>query len=155
MQKPRVITFTKEGFEKIKAEYETVSATRPDAVEHLKRARELGDLSENGYYKASRQKLSAIDARLRELTHLMKYAKIVTATNEETITVGVSVKLRDGDREITYAIVGDYEADPALLKLSARSPLGAALLGKRKGDSVMFVAPSGKREMTILSISTD
>src|SRR5690349_443642 len=95
------IRFTKEGFEKIKKEYENLTKQRPAVIEDLQKARELGDLKENGYYQASRQKLSAIDARLFRIKMDMKYAEIVEGSTSNAIGIGKTVILSDGEKELT------------------------------------------------------
>src|SRR5436190_14712945 len=106
----KTIPFTKEGYEKVKDEFEKLKSDRPDAVGHLKKAREMGDLSENGYYKASRAKLSFIDARLFRMKIQLKYAVIVDGTKAMGVDIGSKVTLTNKDREVTYHMVGDLEA---------------------------------------------
>jgi transcription elongation factor GreA len=147
------IRFTKEGFEKTKQEYEDLLAQRPAVIEDLQKARELGDLKENGYYQASRQKLSYIDGRLFRLKMDMKYAQIVEENSGNGISIGSSATLNDGKKEITYQIVGDFEANPSENKISLLSPLGKALEGKKAGDEIHLNLPKGKISYKILSIN--
>jgi transcription elongation factor GreA len=149
---PNHIRFTKEGFEKLKQEREELLQQRPDAVEHLKRAREMGDLSENGYYKASRQKLNQIDSRLRMVDHAIKYADIMEASAENVVEIGRTVTLQDGKTERVYEIVGDWEADPSAGKLSLLSPIGRAIADKKVGDEVVFESPAGKKLLVIKAL---
>ncbi|MCL4200036.1 transcription elongation factor GreA [Patescibacteria group bacterium] len=151
-KEPR-IPFTQAGYDKIVAEKAELEAKRPEAVDHLKKAREMGDLSENGYYKASRQQLNFIDGRLRRVTRLIKLAKIVTSVNDGTVQIGSTVKLKDAAREYEYIIVGGYESNPGQKSISHISPLGRAILGKRINDVVEFQAPSGTKTFTIIEIS--
>jgi len=146
------IRFTKDGFEKLTAEYQGLLAERPDAVEHLRKARELGDLSENGYYKASRAKLSFIDSRLRKMQYQLKQAEIVDFTDTQTVDIGVTVTLTNEDKDVTYTIVGDLEADPLFHKLSLLSPIGKEIMGKKVGDQIFVTAPSGVKKYTISKI---
>lgn len=148
------IPFTKEGYEKIKAESEKLKSERPDAVMHLKRARELGDLSENGYYKASRAKLSFIDSRLRHLKHLLDNAQIVEKTDSDTLNIGMSVTVNDGVAERTFLVVGGFESDPSQGKISHISPLGKALLGAKVGERRKVITPKGEREYKVISIES-
>ncbi|HLD24972.1 MAG TPA: transcription elongation factor GreA [Patescibacteria group bacterium] len=150
-KEPRIL-FTNVGYEKILKEKADLEAERPEAVDHLKKAREMGDLSENGYYKASRQRLSFIDARLRRVNRLIKLAKIVATANTGFVDIGSTVTLRTGDKEITYTIVGGYESDPSQHTISYQSPLGRALMGKRKGDTVEVHAPLRTIPYVIISI---
>jgi len=148
------IRFTKEGFEKTKKEYEDLLKQRPAVIEDLQKARELGDLKENGYYQASRQKLSYIDGRLFRLKMDMKHAVIIEApTFNDKVSIGSKVTISDGEKELTYAIVGDFEANPSESKISLFSPLGKALEGKKAGDETHLNLPKGKITYKIISIS--
>ena len=109
----KTIPFTKDGLEKIQKEYQSLLKDRPDAVMHLKRARELGDLSENGYYKASRAKLSQIDSRLRFLKHLITKSIIIQSASADVVQLGVKVRVNDGEVEREFFMVGGFESDPS------------------------------------------
>lgn len=145
--------FTREGLEKIKQEYESLQQQRPDALEHLKKARELGDLSENGYYKASRAKLSFIDGRLFRLKNVLKEAVVIEATEAGFVSLGCLVVLDSGEEIKEFRIVGRYEANPAEGKISDVSPIGKQLLGKKIGDTVLVNAPAGTISYTIKEIA--
>lgn len=134
-------------------EREKYLAERPDAVEHLRKAREMGDLSENGYYKASRQRLTFIDAQLRRLERMVTLGVVVTSTQKETVEIGSRVKVSIGGKEIEYTVVGGYESDPASRTISYRSPLGNALMGRKRGDVVDVQAPAGIMRYTVVNIS--
>jgi transcription elongation factor GreA len=150
---PAHIRFTKEGFEKLKKEREELLAQRPDAVFHLKTAREMGDLSENGYYKASRQKLNQIDSRLRMVEHAIKYADIIEGSSDNVVEIGKTVTLSDGKVDRVYELVGDWEADPSSGKLSLLSPIGKAIGGKKVGDEVVIEIPAGKKIYKITKLN--
>lgn len=150
---PERIPLTQQGYDKIVKEQEELLSQRPDAIFHLQKSRELGDLRENGYYSASRQKVNAIDARLRKLKFMIKYALIIESKDTNEVDINTTVLLKDGDREFEYTIVGEEEANPQEAKISYRSPLGSALLGKKAGDSVEFNAPSGTKLFKILKLS--
>lgn len=144
---------TKQGLERLQKEFETLTAERPDAVMHLKKARELGDLSENGYYKASRAKLSFIDSRLFHLKRILKTISIIEATSSEVVSIGCHVVIKNASTEKSYQIVGGIEANPSQGRLSNVSPIGKALLGKKVGDSVTISTPKGTTTYTIAKIS--
>jgi transcription elongation factor GreA len=146
------IRFTKEGYEKLQKEYEDLKKERPETVEHLKKARELGDLSENGYYKASRAKLSSIDSRLFRIDMDLKHAIIIDETVSKGVDIGKTVTIKNDEREMTYHIVGDLEADPIEGKISLLSPMGRAISGKQIGDKVEISTPSGKVAYKITKI---
>lgn len=146
------IRFTKEGFEKAKQEYADLQSQRPAVIEDLQKARELGDLKENGYYQASRQKLSYIDGRLFRLKMDMKYAEIVETTTANGVSIGNTVTLSDGKNERTFTIVGDFEANPSEGKISLLSPIGKAVDGKKIGDEAHLETPRGKIIYSITAI---
>ena len=146
------IRFTKEGFEKLKKDLDLLILSRKDAVEDLQKARAMGDLSENGYYKAAKFKLSSIDRDIRIMTSDLKQATIIESAHASTVGIGSKVVVSDGKKEQIYNIVGDLEADPKNQKISLLSPLGKALLGKKKGDNVVFQTPSGEITYLIVSI---
>lgn len=135
------IKFTKEGLDRLKTEYEKLRNLRPEAVRELTRARELGDLSENSLYHAAKARLRSIDNQLRRLSNQIKLAEVVRVRK---ITVEQNGKL------VEYQIVGDYEADPSQNKISANSPIGSSLLGKKPGDIVEILTPKGKLMLKIL-----
>lgn len=137
------INFTKSGFEKIQKELETLIEKRKSAVENLKRAREMGDLSENGFYKAAKMELGAIERRTREILYQIKFGKVIANTNKNQVGIGSLVRISDGQKEFTYTIVGDYEADPKANHISIKSPIGKALLNKKVEEKVIVKTPSG------------
>lgn len=148
------IPFTKDGYEKLLEEKQMLLAQRPEAVEHLTKARAMGDLSENGYYKASRQRLTFLDSRIRRVERLIKLGVIVESRGNDKVEIGCKVKITDGSKEYTYTVVGGYESDPRLLTISHISPLGRALFGKRISEKAIFSAPSGTKTFTILEITS-
>jgi transcription elongation factor GreA len=127
---------------------------RPEAVDHLKKAREMGDLSENGYYKASRARLSFLDSRIRRVERLIKLAVIVEPSGSDYVQIGTTVRVSDGKADHEYTIVGGYESDPSKKTISHISPLGKALMGKRVHDVVEVFAPRGAIRYTIEKISS-
>ncbi len=141
-----------EGLEKIKSEYESIKNSRPDAVETLRKARELGDLSENGLYKAARARLSSIDSNLSRLEMLIKLADVQEKSSEKA-GIGNKVKVKAGEEIIEYQIVGDFEADPTLKKISSYSPIGKALFDKRVGEKVIVDLPTKQLTYEIVEIS--
>jgi transcription elongation factor GreA len=146
------IPFTQDGYNNFLEEKKKLLSERPEAVDHLRRAREMGDLSENGYYKASRARLSALDARLRHLERLIRLGRVVQTAHTGFIDIGCTVTITDGEKESTYTLVGGYESDPMKHTISYISPLGKALMGKKERDCVTFHAPKGDVTYTILHI---
>ncbi len=147
------IRFTKEGYDKLKNEYQELLVQRPVAVEDLKKARELGDLSENGYYKAARSKLSFIDNRLQVIKFHLRAAVVVEVVNSKMVGIGSVVTLSDGKKSMTFNIVGDLEADPGQGKLSLLSPIGRAIAKKSAGNEIKIETPKGGVVYKIVSVS--
>lgn len=147
------IRFTKDGLEKLKGEYEELISKRPLFVEELRKARELGDLSENGYYKAAKSKLSSVDYRLRWLSFNIKNGVVVGKyASGGGVEIGSKVIVFDGKVNLSFEIVGDLEADPGRGKLSLLSPLGKAIFNKNVGDAIEIKTPKGLMRYSILSI---
>lgn len=153
MQQPKPILTTPQGLKKLQDEQGKLLEERPLAVADLKKAREMGDLSENGYYKSARFKLSSIDARLRHLAHVLRYAKVQEVMTTEFVEIGVSVHLEGDAGEVDYMIVGEHEANPSEGKISHVSPLGKALLHKRIGEEAYLITPKGQKKYIIKKIS--
>jgi len=140
------IQFTKEGLSEIKSELAELQGTKlTAAIERVARARDFGDLSENAEYHAAKEELSFIEGRIEELEGIVARAEVVgSKSGKSTIDIGCKVTLTLRGKEHTYEIVGEWEADPLKKKISHTSPLGLALIGKKKGEAVEFQAPAGK-----------
>lgn len=145
------ISFTQKGFDDLKKEKDTLAAVRKEAVIDLKKARDMGDLSENGYYKATRFKLTSIDRQIRMVTMLLRNAHVPLVVKKDTVDIGCLVTIDDGKEKKQYHLVGGYESNPQTGKLSVISPIGRALVGKRAGDVIHIEAPKGKKSFTIVN----
>lgn len=153
IKKEATIPFTKDGYQKILEEKTRLLSERPEAVEHLTKSRQMGDLSENGYYKASRARLSFLDARIRRVERLVRLGRIVQSSGTGVVEIGSSVTISDGNNTYKYSLVGGYESDPSKKTISHISPIGRALIGKKKNDRVEVIAPAGTKIFTIIEIS--
>lgn len=147
-----LIFFTQAKYDQIKKEYQELLIKRKEAVFHLAKAREMGDLSENGYYRASKSKLSSIDHNLRKFSDFIRYGSIISFVNNGFVEIGCKVTIKNIDKLQKYHIVGREEADPKIGKISNESPLGKLLLGKRVGESIELKTPSGKINYEIIKI---
>jgi transcription elongation factor GreA len=150
------IFLTPKGLEDLKNEYKELNdKRRPEVVERLSAAREMGDLSENAEYTAAREELSFIDGRIEELEGLLKKVELISDGHHATqsVDLGSEVKVKIANREEVFTVVGEWEADPAEKKISHESPLGKALLGKAVGAEIEVEAPAGKMVYTVVSIS--
>jgi len=147
------IYITKEGLDELKEELkQLIDEKRPEVAKRIKSAREMGDISENAEYDAARQEQSFVEGRIEELEDVIKSAKVADNANSDAVGVGSKVIVHiDGDEE-EFHIVGAPEADPMKRKISHKSPLGVALVGKKIGEKVEVDAPMGKLTYTVLKI---
>lgn len=145
---------TREGYHKLSKELEEIRENkRPKAVERLKKAREMGDLSENSEYVAAREELNIVDAKIAELEEILKIAEIKDKSADLTvIEVGDTIVVKTNGAIETYTLVGEHETNISEGKLSHKSPIGAALVGKHKGQTVQVVTPGGSTEYTVIDI---
>lgn len=146
---------TKEGLEKLKNEKEELEKNRrPEIIERIKRAKELGDLSENAEYHDAREEQSFIEGRILELREMINNAVIISDNNgsSKTAQVGSTVKVKIAGIEKDFTIVGPAEADPLTGLISNESPLGRAFIGHKKGEEVEVITPKGKVKYKILKI---
>jgi transcription elongation factor GreA len=148
---------SQEKFDEMVKELETLKTVRrTEIAKNLEYARSLGDLSENAEYQEARELQAATEERIRKLEELVKRAKIVTDGKKKDVVSFSSVVAikKEGSPELhEYTIVGSEEADMRAHKLSHVSPLGAALMGKKKGDVFTFETPNGKQTYTIEKVS--
>lgn len=147
------IPITQEGLITLEKEYSDLQDKRKDAVQDLKTAREMGDLSENVAYKAARMKLSSIDSRIRHLSTVIRQSVIVSRRSSGSIGIGSKVKLQEGQNIYEYTIVGSYETNIAKGKISVYSPLGKALSEKKAGDRAQITTPLGTIYYLILEVT--
>lgn len=149
---------TQEGYDNLEKELERLKTVeRYEIAERIKVALGFGDLSENSEYDEAKNAQAQNEIKIAELEEKIKYARIIdeSEVDLETVQVGNKVKLLDieFDEEVEYIIVGSTEVDLANNKISNESPLGAALLGKRKKDIVEVQAPVGVIKYKIIGLS--
>lgn len=128
---------------------------RPPVMLAVQAARDLGDLKENDEYQSARSRQRLIDRRIRELECLIKDSRVMDICGivGDAVVFGAVVELEDeAGRRVSYQLLSDTESDIAAGKISVSSPIGRALLGKKKGDLVEINVPSGKREFEIISV---
>lgn len=149
------IYLTKEGLAELKKEYnELANKKRPGVLARVTQARNMGDLSENAEYVASREELTFIDGRIDELEVILKQAVIIrdAKTSNHAIKLGSTVTLHSNGKKEIFTVVGEWEADPENKKISHESPLGKVLIGKKVGEKVQVEAPAGKITYAVISI---
>jgi len=151
MAKP--IQMTKGGLEALKVELDKmVKEKRPKLVERIAYARTEGDLAENSDYQTAKEELEFIDSRITELEEVLKNAQVVHNGSKSSSGVGTKITVRQNGDKFVFEIVGEWEADPVNKKISAESPLGKALIGRKVGEKVAVEAPAGKVTYEILAI---
>ena len=140
------IYLTKERLDELKNElHELKTKRRQEVAERLKRAKELGDLSENSEYFEAREEQADIENRIFELEETVKRASIIKkSAGGGTIKIGSTVIAKKDGKEIKYSIVGYNEARPEEGRVSNESPIGKAFLGKSAGESATVETPKGK-----------
>ncbi len=153
MNKEVILTETgKQGLLKELKELREVK--RPDIIQKIEEAKEMGDLSENAEYHDAKDQQGIIQSRIAEIEDILKNAVVSKkATSKEIIQMGADFVVKDSsgkERELT--LVGYNEADPLSGKISNESPMGQAFLGKKPGESVNVETPRGDKEYTIVKI---
>ena len=151
------VILTAEGHDRLKEEIEYLSTVkRREVAERIKQAREFGDIAENSEYDDAKNEQAMLEHRIAMLGERLKGAKIVAKADapKGVVAVGTKVRLRDvaAGETIEYHIVGSAEANPAEHKLSNESPVGKAILGRKKGETVEVSAPRGSLKFKILDI---
>lgn len=150
------IPLTRAGFDKLDAELKHLKTVeRPAIIRAISEAREHGDLSENAEYHSAKEKQSFIEGRVKELEGAISLADVIDPSKlSGAVKFGAHVKLvdEDTDKETTYQIVGEYEADIENGRLNMKSPIARALIGKEEGDSVEVRTPGGVKSYEILEI---
>jgi len=146
---------TQEKYDEFKNELaELKTVKRKEVAENLEYAKALGDLSENAEYHEARDMQANIEDRIRKLEMILKSATIVSSHSTSTVSVGSIITVqREGDKDKkTFTMVGSEEADSATGKISAKSPFGSAVFGKKKGESFSFKTPSGTMTYKVVDI---
>ena len=158
MEENKEVILTQEGFDNLEKELEYLKTEkRAEISERIKVALGYGDLSENSEYDEAKNAQAENETLIGELENKIRYAKIIDESeiDTKTVQIGNTVKLLDIEfnEEITYTIVGSTEVDLAQNRISNESPIGKALLGAKKNQTVSFEAPVGTVQYKILSIT--
>lgn len=158
MEEVKTVKYTKEGFQKLQDELaQRKEVDRVRIKQQLAEARSHGDLSENSEYDEARDAQAKNEARITELEEALKHVEIIdeSAVKSGIVNIGsiVTVYNKTYDEEEVYTIVGSNEVDAFNNLISDHSPIGAALMGKRKGDIVLFQTPAGEEELEVKKVS--
>ena len=151
------VILTPEGYEKLKKEIEVLQTERRrEVAERIRIAREFGDIAENAEYDDAKNEQAMLEHKINQLEDRLLTARVITKKeiSKDTVSVGARVTIRDiaARKSFEYRIVGSAEANPAENKLSNESPVGKAIMGKKKGDVVEVAAPRGAIKFKIIEI---
>jgi transcription elongation factor GreA len=148
---------TKEGYQALQEELkQLISTERPNIINAISEARAHGDLKENAEYHAAKEKQGFIEGRIQRINFILANSDVidVSTVKSETVHFGATVTYEDLETEIktTWKIVGEDEADIKQRKISIKSPIARALIGKKVGDDTVIKAPKGDNEVEIIEI---
>jgi len=150
---------TVRGHELLQVELKKLKGTdRPAVIKAIAEAREHGDLKENAEYHAAKEQQGFIEGRIKELEGKLSHVQVIDVTEINAggkVIFGSTIKLLDDEteKEITYRIVGQDEADIKTGLISYTSPIARALIGKVEGDAVEFNAPDGEKSYEVIAVS--
>ena len=162
LEKPEIMAsytyLTQEGYDKLKADLDEMKTTgRQNVARAIAEAREKGDISENAEYDAAKDAQGMLELKINELEKVLANVRIINEsdmdTSEVRLLTSVTIKNRSNGAKMTYKIVSESEADLKLKKISASSPIGSGLLGKKVGDIAKVQTPGGLMEFEIVEIS--
>ena len=152
------VILTPDGYKKLQQEIEYLSTEkRREIAERIRLAREFGDIAENAEYDAAKNDQAHLESRIAVLEERLKNARVLTKKEIKSgeVSIGTKVRLRDvkANKTVEYHVVGSAEANPAENKLSNESPVGKAIMGRKKGEVVEVTAPRGALKFKILEIA--
>ena len=149
---PKDVILTPEGLANLKSELDHLSNTRRrEVAARIKEAREFGDISENAEYDDAKNEQAMLEARITQLEDKLRSATVIDASDlgTDVVRVGSVVHVKESTK---YTIVGSAEAKPSEMRLSNESPVGKALIGRKRGEEVVFATPRGERRLKITKI---
>jgi len=151
------IILTAEGLRKLEEELEYLKVTkRKEVAGRIKEAKDFGDLTENSEYEDAKNEQAFVEGRILQLEAMLRNAKVIDNNDvrRDRVTVGCTVVLQDlgNGEKLSYMIVGSAEADPDRDRISNESPVGKALLGRKKGEMVEVRVPAGTIRYSVLDI---
>ena len=148
------VLLTPEGLVRLKHELEVIRERRKEAAERMRDAFQPGDIEDNPEYEQAKEEVGLLDVRIYELEEMIGRAQIIHERHGSVAEPGSTIEIEDDDGLVeTYHLVGAVESDPSSGRISIESPVGRALVGKRKGDKVTVSVPSGTLSFTVKSVS--
>jgi transcription elongation factor GreA len=151
----KLFRLTQEGVDELKAEHAGLVSQRGVVADRIKQARELGDLSENAEYQTAREDQDRLESRISELEHVLQNLEVIKLSKNKTeVHLGSVVELKNGHgKPERFQVVGTLEADPMNGKISDESPIGQALLGKKKDEKVEITLGNKTTTYKVVNIS--
>jgi len=154
---PDYIYLSQEGYNNLKSELEELKQVkRPELSKKIAEARDFGDLKENAEYHAAKEAQVLLESKITQIEQTLSRAKVLSKDDmaKDKVTILSQVRLKDlkNDLEVEYTLVSPAESDFKLNKISTTSPVGKALLGKKKGDVVLINVPAGTLKYQILDL---
>jgi transcription elongation factor GreA len=145
---------SKDGLEQVRQELgELMNVRRAEIAARIHEAKEHGDITENAEYEDAKNEQAFVEGRIQALSALVKNAVVITENHSAThVQIGSTVTIQSKDGKESFMIVGSAEASPAEGRISNESPVGRALLGRKKGDEITVTVPAGDSKYKILSI---
>jgi transcription elongation factor GreA len=153
------LVLTREGLQKLEEELDDLKTVhRREVNERIRQAKEFGDISENAEYEDAKQEQAFVEGRILKVEGMIRNARIIDASlySSDEVHLGATVKVKEtkAGQSHEFTIVGSTEADPTNRRLSNESPLGAALMGKKKGDVVQVTTPRGVASYKVEAINS-
>jgi transcription elongation factor GreA len=154
------IVLTRDGLKKLEEELDELkSVHRREVNERIRQAKEFGDISENAEYEDAKQEQAFVEGRILKLEAMIRNARVIDASDyvADEVHLGATIKVKElgSGTSHEFTIVGSAEADPKNARLSNESPLGRALMGRKKGETVDVTTPRGQMKYKIESINKD
>ena len=144
------VILTPEGYKKLKQEIELLSTERRrEVAERIRVARQFGDIAENAEYDDAKNEQAMLEHKIATLEDRLANARVIDSGDVDlsVVSIGAKVRLKDvgANQTVEYTIVGSAEADPSEQKLSNESPVGKAIMGRKKGETVEVITPRGSK----------
>ena len=147
------VLLTNEGLAKLKHDLEIALNRRIEAADRMKEGVQPGDIEDNPEYEQAKEEVTRLDDRIYELQEMIGRAQIIKDTHSSVVGPGSTIEVVDNEGEAeTYQLVGAVESDPSAGRISVDSPVGRALVGRKKGDRVTVSVPSGTLSLTIKQV---
>ncbi|OGL77654.1 hypothetical protein A3J43_01900 [Candidatus Uhrbacteria bacterium RIFCSPHIGHO2_12_FULL_54_23] len=145
---------TQAGIDKLSKQLERCERELPDLIAEVQRTGAYGDFSENAEYQAAKYLMRRMHGRIASLKDRLNRAQLITAVaaSADTVQIGSTVVVEIGGKQCEYQILGSYESDPARGRISHASPLGAALLHRRRGETVDVDTPRGRLQYRVMAL---